>query len=270
VKAGTSKIARSAIIGAAIVVGGVVGSMGIGREESGVDLAVPVRQVAAGLVELTGPEGELLLSGSEARAAFLPLTANFETQKNQTYCGPTSIAMILNALQVPAPIATYDSHRIFTQENVLNALTDSIISERSVARRGMSLNKVAEVLRVYGVSVDTHYADASSVDEFRSLAVDSLSKPGRHVIVNFSRSALGQEGVGHISPLGAYDADSDRFLILDVARYKEPAFWVMTQKLFDAMAEPKKSSKGQARGYLLIRGPSDLDPDDVSTAAPPK
>lgn len=258
------------MLGAAIVVAGVVGSLGIGREEADVDLAVPVRQVAAGLVELTGPEGGLLLSGSEAHAAFLPLMANFETQKNQTYCGPTSIAMILNALQVPAPIAAYDSYRIFTQENVLNALTDSIISDRSVARRGMSLNKVADVLRAYGVSVDTYYAGASSVEEFRRLAVDNLSKPGRHVIVNFSRSALGQEGIGHISPLGAYDADSDRFLILDVARYKQPAFWVTTQKLFDAMAEPKKSPTGQTRGYLLIRGPSDLDRDAVSTAAPPK
>jgi Phytochelatin synthase len=265
-----SKIARSAILGAAIVVAaGVAGSVVIGREGPDLDLAVPVRQVAAGLVDLTGPEGELLLSESEARAAFLPLMANFETQKNQTYCGPTSIAMILNALQVPAPTANYDAYRIFTQENVLNALTDSIITARSVARRGMTLDKVADVLRVYGVSVDTHYADASGVDEFRRLAADNLSKPGRHVIVNFSRSALGQEGIGHISPLGAYDADSDRFLILDVARYKLPAFWVTTQELFNAMAEPK-NSKGQTRGYLLVRGPSDLDRDAVSTAAPPE
>jgi hypothetical protein len=258
------------MLGATIIVAGVlVGSVGIGREEPDVDLAIPVRQVAAGLVELTEPEGEMLLSESEARAAFLPLMANFETQKNQTYCGPTSIAMILNALQVPAPTANYDSYRIFTQENVLNALTDSIISDRSVARRGMTLNKVADVFRVYGVSVDTHDANASDVDEFRRLAVDNLSEPGRHVIVNFSRSALGQEGIGHISPLGAYDADSDRFLVLDVARYKLPAFWVTTQQLFDAMAEPK-NSKGQTRGYLLVRGPSDLDRDDVSTAAPPE
>jgi hypothetical protein len=35
------------------------------------------------------------------------------------------------------------------------------------------------------------------------------------VIVNYLRNAIGQEWGGHISPLAAYDADTDRFLILD-------------------------------------------------------
>jgi Phytochelatin synthase len=34
--------------------------------------------------------------------------------------------------------------------------------------------------------------------------------------------AIGQEQGGHISPLAAYDAETDRFLILDVSRYKYP------------------------------------------------
>jgi len=35
-------------------------------------------------------------------------------------------------------------------------------------------------------------------------------------IVNYKRSAIGQKGGGHISPLGAYDEISDSFLVLDV------------------------------------------------------
>jgi hypothetical protein len=42
------------------------------------------------------------------------------------------------------------------------------------------------------------------------------------VIVNYLRKAIGQEKGGHISPLAAYDAETDRFLILDVSRYKYP------------------------------------------------
>jgi hypothetical protein len=34
------------------------------------------------------------------------------------------------------------------------------------------------------------------------------------VIVNYLRMALGQERGGHISPLAAYDAETDRFLAL--------------------------------------------------------
>ena len=44
--------------------------------------------------------------------------------------------------------------------------------------------------------------------------------------MNYLRKAIGQERGGHISPLAAYDAKSDRFLILDVARYKYPPVWV--------------------------------------------
>lgn len=253
------------MLGAAILVVGAVVSLGIDREHPDSNLAVPTRQVTPGLVELAAPEGERLLSKSEAHAAFLPLMAQFETQKSQKYCGLASIAMVLNALHVPAPIATFGSYRMFTQENILNALTDSITNARNVESGGMSLNKVAEVLSVYGASVDMRYADPSGVDEFRKLAADYLSKPDHHVIVNFSRSALGQEGIGHISPLGAYDADSDRFLILDVARYKVPPVWVTTEELFKAMAEPKGSRKVQSRGYLLIRGPSNVERGDAST-----
>jgi hypothetical protein len=45
--------------------------------------------------------------------------------------------------------------------------------------------------------------------------------------VNYQRGALGQKESGHISPLAAYNAASDRFLILDVAAYKYPPVWVI-------------------------------------------
>ena len=51
---------------------------------------------------------------------------------------------------------------------------------------------------------------------------------GHFVIVNYLRKALGEQTGGHISPLAAYDGKADRFLILDVARYKYPPVWVKT------------------------------------------
>ncbi len=232
----------------------LAGSAVITRGGPGSDLGPPTRTVAPGLVGLDAPAGQRLLFESEARAAFLPLISHFETQKSLAHCGPAAIAMVLNALEVPAPtVAAYGSYRLFTQDNVLNERTDAITSDSSVARRGMSLADVAQVLRAYGTSVEIHYAGSSRVEMFRRLAVDHLASPGRHVIVNYSRSALGQDGPGHISPLGAYDADSDRFLILDVSRYKAPAVWVATERLFRAMAEPIKPGSERTRGFLLIR-----------------
>ena len=251
-------------IGAAVFVGAAM----IGRYEP--DLAPPTRTVAPGLVRLDGAEGSRLLFESEAHAAFLPLISHFETQQSLVHCGPASIAMVLNALELPTPPSpAHHPYRLFTQENVLNDLTRSIIGDRAFKRHGMSLLKVAEVLRVYGASVDMRYAGASDIDTFRTLAAEYLGRPGHQVIVTYSRTAMGQEGGGHISPLGAYDADSDRFLILDVSRYKAPAVWVSTQQLFMAMAKPKSVDNPQTRGFLLIHAAPDTDGDAGPVAAAP-
>ena len=79
-----------------------------------------------------------------------------------------------------------------------------------------------------------------------------LGEPGHFVIVNYLRKALGQEVGGHISPLAAYDAKSDRFLLLDVARYKYPPVWVKTSDIFDAMNTSDAANDGKSRGYVLV------------------
>lgn len=217
------------------------------------ELAPPARAAAPDLIALDAPEGERLLFESEARAAFLPLISYFETQQSQSYCGPATIAMVLNALDAPAPAPrAYTPYRLFTQDNVLNGLTREIVSDGGVARAGMALQQIADVLGVYGLEVETHYASASSAEAFRAQALDYLGREDRHVIVNYSRSALGQSGLGHISPLAAYDAESDRFLILDTSRYKTPPVWVRADALFAAMAEPTRAG-GRTRGFLLVR-----------------
>lgn len=181
------------------------------------------------------------------------MVSHFENQASQTHCGPATLAMVLNALEAPAPAPrAYAPHRLFTHDNVLNGLTREIVSDGGVASAGMALQQVADVLGVYGLEVETHYASASSVEAFRARALDYLGRDDHHVIVSYSRAALGQSGPGHISPLAAYDAESDRFLILDTSRYKAPPVWVRADALFAAMAEPTRA-RGRSRGFLLVR-----------------
>ena len=90
------------------------------------------------------------------------------------------------------------------------------------------------------------------LEAFRATASAALGAKDHFVIVNYLRTALGQETYGHISPLAAYDAKADRFLILDVARYKYPPVWVKASDLFDAMNTPDPSNDGKTRGYVLV------------------
>ena len=72
------------------------------------------------------------------------------------------------------------------------------------------------------------------------------------MIVNYLRKAIGQQLGGHISPLAAYDAEADRFLILDVARYKYPPVWVTAKDLFDAMNTTDSDNQNKTRGFVLV------------------
>ncbi len=202
-------------------------------------------------------DGEAYFAESDAREAYFPLASNFLTQKTQAYCGVASIVMVLNALGVPAPaVPEYAPYRTFTQDNVLTEQTDAILPRDVLARQGMTLDQIGGILSTQPVKAEVHHASDSSVDEFRKLASAYLGQPGRFVIVNYLRKALGEQTGGHISPLAAYDAKADRFLILDVARYKYPPVWVKTTDIFDAMNTPDPSNDNKTRGFVMVSAAS--------------
>ena len=199
--------------------------------------------------------GEQLLVDADAREAYFPLASNFVTQKNQAYCGVASIVMILNSLKVPAPsVPEYEPYKTFTQDNVLDERTDKVLPRSVLMEIGMTLDQIGGILTTQPVKAEVHHAAESSLEEFRKAAISYLNQPGRYVIVNYLRKAIQQEKGGHISPLAAYDAESDRFLILDVARYKYPPVWVKASELFDAMNTTDSDNNGLTRGYVLISG----------------
>jgi hypothetical protein len=198
-------------------------------------------------------DGEAYFSESDAHEAFFPLASNFLTQKTQAYCGVASIVMVLNALDVPAPaVPEYEPYRTFTQDNVLSERTDVVLPRETLAHQGMTLDQLGGILATHPVKADVHHASDSSVDEFRKLASAYLGEPGHFVIVNYLRKAMGEETGGHISPLAAYDAKADRFLILDVARYKYPPVWVKTTDMFAAMSTPDAVNDNKTRGFVLV------------------
>ena len=205
------------------------------------------------LIDLKSPKGEALLLETRALEAYFPISVAFETQKNQAYCGVASIVMVLNAIRAPAPTTPeYQPYNVFTQDNVLNEKTDAILPRAVLARQGMTLDQLGQILSLYPVNAEVRHAAAGGLDEFRKTASAYLADKNHFVLVNYLRKALGEERGGHISPLAAYDEKADRFLILDVARYKYPPVWVSASDLFEAMNTADASNENKTRGYVLI------------------
>jgi hypothetical protein len=218
----------------------------------------------ANLVALSSEQGEQFFFESGALASYFPLADNFVTQKTQAYCGVASIVMVLNAAGEPAPSPPeYGPYHIFTQDNLLDAQSDAVLPRSVLARRGMTLDQLGALLALHPLRVEVHHAADSGVEAFRAAARDYLAAKDHFVLVNYLRKALGQEAGGHISPLAAYDANTDRFLILDVARYKYPPVWVKTSDLFAAMNTADADNDNKTRGYVLIEETGRVAPAPV-------
>lgn len=198
------------------------------------------------LIPLRSQKSLELLEGSVGQ--FEEMVACFQGQ-GPLQCAVTSLAVALNFLRDPRE-PKFTIHEL--QEELRSALRprDHFFS--------VQLSELAALAKRYA-SVQLTYAGDSSIDKFRQLAVEALENRGA-VIVNFSRSAVGYDShfAGHCSPLGAYNAAEDQFLVMDVAMRTWQSCWVPTELLFHGMKTvdaPRDGSvrASKTRGFLILQ-----------------
>ena len=208
--------------------------------------------IPSNLITLNSIEGEQLLLESKTREDYWPLSLQFVSQKNGAYCGVASSVMVLNALAIPAPsVPELGPYKTFTQENFFNEQNQKFLPAEVVSRQGMTLDQLGKLLEAYPVKTEIYHGKKSSLEEFRKIAANILREPNNFVLVNYLRKTIGQETGGHISPLAAYSEKTDRFLILDVSRYKYPPVWVKTLELWNSM-NTLDTGSGQTRGFVVV------------------
>lgn len=216
---------------------------------------VGARQVDVdeGPVTLSSDSGLEMLRSSDGLRSFAMLIATFETQANLAYCGVASSVAALNAIGRERPVSPeHGTYRLYTQSNFFDAATDAVLSEDKVRRSGMTLAELGSALAAHKADVKVSHADEATIDGFRSKARAILSSASGVILINYYRPAVGQQGGGHISPVAAYDAHTDRFLILDVARFKLPPVWVRAVALWAAMKAVDEES-GRSRGWVIVQ-----------------
>ncbi|MGA7953981.1 MAG: phytochelatin synthase family protein [Gloeobacterales cyanobacterium] len=208
--------------------------------------------IPSNLITLNSSEGEQLLLESKTREDYWSLSLQFVSQKNGAYCGVASSVMVLNALAVLAPSAPeLGPYKTFTQENFFNEQNQKFLPAEVVSRQGMTLDQLGKLLDTYPVQTEIYHGENSSLEEFRKIATNILKEPNNFVLVNYLRKTIGQATGGHISPLAAYSEKTDRFLILDVSRYKYPPVWVKTAELWNSM-NTLDTGSGKTRGFVVV------------------
>jgi hypothetical protein len=230
-----------------------------------------------GLVAFSSDEGIARRARATAKADFAPLANQFEAQSNALFCGPTTAAIVLNALHGRDQDMPRDRGRLraedlrhlpdgfdpamprYTQDNVIakgKKTRAQILGEpvtlqgKPVQDFGYQLRQFDELLRAHGLATRLRVVDDKlSVEQIRADLVDNLQHRDDYVIVNYRRDAVGQQGGGHISPLGAYDAESDSFLVLDVNPAAAGWVWMPAAALVRGM---RTFDTAENRGYILV------------------
>lgn len=224
-------------------------------------LTVPV-MAQAEVVYLPTPQGLERFRRAVIDPSPLRLFSYVETEARQTFCGPTSLAAALNSLGIDDPTpATMFPYHLITQDSIFTPENLKVKSYSAVEQDGLTLDQLEQ----FAANIDAgqgrrisakaiHAADVSD-DILRQRMRAALNVPDTRLIANFHRKPLGQEGAGHFSPVAAYDAETDSFLILDVARYKYSPVWAPYTELHEAMMMVDSDS-GRSRGVLIITRPA--------------
>lgn len=198
------------------------------------------------------PEGISRLQSSGAKANFWKLARFYESQIRSTYCSIASSVIVLNTLSVEAPKSMFlGKYRMFTQEEFFSETVCAVIDQSEVLERGISLEELEAVLKVFPLEVWKYEAQNLSYEEIRYLLVSALKNSNQCVLALYQRRELNQEGGGHWSPIAAYDAESDSFLIMDVAKFKYPPVWVNASELINAMQTT--NIYDQSRGFIIVQ-----------------
>lgn len=198
------------------------------------------------------PAGKTLRARIPADADYWQLSPAFAVQHTQSYCAVASAITVLNAMPIRKPVdPAYAPYAYFTQSNFFTPEVIKIISPQTVLAQGMTRDEMAETLARHGIKTTSIAGDTLNDAALRKLLQKALGDDGQFVLANYLRATLGQVGGGHWSTLAAYDAQTDRVLILDVAKYKYAPAWVGISTLQKAIATMDTTSN-KARGLIVV------------------
>src|SRR5262249_43333794 len=139
----------------------------------------------------------------------------------RSFCGPASLVTVLRAFGVTGA----DQSK----------LPSTALPRLKVFYSGMTLAELDALTQETGLHTERVHADTLTLESFRDRLKENLARPDDFVVVNYDRRVLKQAGAGHISPIAAYDAGTDSFLVLDEAAYRYPFTWVPAELLFAAV-----------------------------------
>ena len=215
------------------------------------------------------------LFGSCVGAVADLIASKFQKQETDTSCGivSTGTALLATGAAVAEGLPSPQMRDIFTLP-----ATTQVMPMQEVIDQGTTIDQVTMIMeKNNGGHVEKHFADQiAGVDGFRKIVCDALDKglatpsaAASVVVINYDMDTLAKvtgseaylvglpnpehvdSGLGHMSVLSAYHAETDRFLLLDTWP-GTPSGWATTADLYAAVCAPVRAST-RLRHHPLCR-----------------
>ena len=180
------------------------------------------------LVDWHSAEGLIRLSRSSYKADFSRLSSQFQNQFDRSTCGPTTGAIVLNALRIgkskTLPKTNFnDKYRKYLKKDydprVARYTLESFMNEKAQKIKswmqlygqpingksdfGLQIRQLHKIFLTHGVKSKLRIVNKKLSNQHikRELA-SNLGRKGDYVVINYKRPALGQKGRGAYLPFG--------------------------------------------------------------------
>ncbi|GEO85121.1 MULTISPECIES: phytochelatin synthase family protein [Alphaproteobacteria] len=177
-------------------------------------------------------------------------------QQTSSACSLASITIAVNTMRgLPA----LSENTLVTQNNLLEATKDKRWAEQA-AEEGDGVTfadlvaDTAQSLKAFDIKAEVTAAQptkdkAATLEAFRAMLVENETSAKDMVLIYFNQGVVTGDWDGpHVSPIGAYDAATDRVLIMDVDREWYVPYWTKTETLFKAFQRPAPADQGVLAG----------------------
>ncbi|WP_434624210.1 phytochelatin synthase family protein [Azospirillum sp. B2RO_4] len=230
--------------------------------------ATPIATPAWALEELKpkfGPDAVPITRSSEyVRTAAAPdywaLSPYYVPQTTGASCSLASVTMMLNALRGLPALA---SERLVTGRQLLDRLDDdhwraATADDGEGVSFGELIDYVRRSLAAYNIDAEVEVwrprdASPATLAELRRILAGNERSADDIILLAFDQGTLtGDVGVGHVAPLGAYDAATKRALVMDPDRTWYVPYWTSDARLLDAMLKPDRADP-EGSGLIRVR-----------------
>ena len=212
----------------------------------------------------------------EGLKSYWKLAESFTTQSQPAACGLASLVMVLNALRVDPRrvwkgVWRWWDEELFYSHKAEKGCKKCVDIKKRNLEQGLTFEELVSNAKCEGLSLEGYFAsnedetnatsiETKDLDHFRSVlrrtqVTKSKDDAAQNdmLICSFSRSVLKQTGTGHFSPIGGYIPSLDKVLVMDVARFKYPSYWVDVETLWNAMCQADLETF-KPRGYIVVDG----------------